>query len=361
MTGGQEASGAAAPAGLPDLPDTAPGARSAEEVLAWSRDLLDPALRAAVGTLPASMRRLTEYHFGWSDAQGQPAHAARGKAIRPALVLVAAEAVGGTATGALPAAVAVELVHNFSLIHDDVMDGDATRRHRPTVWSVFGLGQAILAGDALLNLAGDVLSSGYPAARRAAAMLSAAVNSLLDGQNADLDFEERSDVDLAECLRMTAGKTGALLGCAGALGALVGGGTPAQVNHLRCFGEHLGVAFQFVDDLLGIWADPAVTGKPIYSDLRNGKKSLPVVAALTSGTSASAELAALYLRDAPPSEAEVARAAALVEAAGGREWSQQQADELLAQAMHHLRRAGLRARSAAELGAVALLATHRDR
>src|SRR5262245_55722612 len=133
--------------------------RPAGEVLAWSRGLVVPALRKAVDQLPESMRAIAQYHFGWCDEHGNPALENGGKSIRPALVLLAAEAVGGSAASAVPAAVAVELIHNFSLLHDDVMDGDETRRHRATAWTVYGVNAAILAGDALQALAVDVLAA----------------------------------------------------------------------------------------------------------------------------------------------------------------------------------------------------------
>jgi geranylgeranyl diphosphate synthase type I len=330
-------------------------------VLAAGRAVLEPALRAAVDTLPGSMRGIAGYHLGWWDEHGRPVEAAGGKALRPVLALLAGEAVGGGHAAALPAAVAVELVHNFSLLHDDVMDGDRTRRHRRTAWSVFGLGQAILAGDALLTLAFDLLAgSGHPAAAEGTRILSAAVFRLQDGQSADLAFERRSDVELPECLRMAEDKTGALLGCACALGALFGGGDPARIGRLRAFGERLGLAFQLVDDLLGIWGAPAVTGKPVYSDLRNRKKSLPVVAALTSGTPAGQALAALYRDGRPLSDVDLARAAELVELAGGRAWSRARAGDLLAQAVRHLRSANPAGRAAGELADLARLATRRD-
>jgi geranylgeranyl diphosphate synthase type I len=340
--------------------------RSALEVLAWSRITVEPALRAAVDTLPSAMRRIAGYHFGWWDEHCQQesaadGHAKGGKAIRPALVLLSAQAVGGAPAAAVSAAVAVELVHNFSLLHDDVMDGDLTRRHRPTAWSVFGVNAAILAGDALLTLALDVLAaSGNPAATEGMRMLSAAVQDLVDGQSTDLSFEQRVQVELAECLRMAQGKTGALMGCACAVGACFGGGSPKQVEHFRDFGAHLGLAFQHVDDLLGIWGDPALTGKPVYSDLHSRKKSLPVVAALTSSTPAGRELAALYHRDQSLSGSDLVRAAELIDVAGGRAWSQTQADELLTQAMQDLTSANPTARAAQELAALARLATHRD-
>jgi geranylgeranyl diphosphate synthase type I len=339
--------------------------RPAREVLAWSRMVVEPALRAAVHRLPASMLRIAGYHFGWWNQAGQQYHAAEstngGKAIRPALALLSAQAVGGVPAAAVPAAVAVELVHNFSLLHDDVMDGDVTRRHRPTAWSVFGLNAAILAGDALLTLALDVLAaSGHPVATDGIRMLSATVQNLVAGQNADLAFEQRTEIALADCLWMAERKTGALMGCACAVGACFGGGSPEQVAALRGFGQHLGLAFQHVDDLLGIWGDPAVTGKSVYSDLRSRKKSLPVVAALTSDTPAGDELAALYHRDAALSETDLVHAADLIAIAGGRAWNQTQIDDLLARAMRELQAARPAQQAAGELGALARLATHRD-
>jgi geranylgeranyl diphosphate synthase, type I len=334
---------------------------TAPETLAWSRALVDPALRAAVDTLPESMRKIAGYHLGWWDAEGGGEPAPAGKALRPALVLLSAAVTGGSPRESVPAAVAVELVHNFSLLHDDVMDGDTTRRHRPTAWHQFGIGAAILAGDALLTLALDVLGgSGYPTAGRGMRMLSAAVQDLVDGQSADMAFEQRDGVEVGECEAMAAHKTAALLGCSCALGALFGGADDEQVRRMRLFGEHLGLAFQHVDDLLGIWGDPAVTGKPVYSDLRNRKKSLPVVSALASGTAAGAELAALYARTEPPSGPELERAAALVEAAGGRAWSQTEADELLTRALDQLGGTTGHGMAAAELAALARLVTNRD-
>jgi geranylgeranyl diphosphate synthase, type I len=342
--------------------------RSAREVLSWSRTTVEPALRAAIDTLPPAMQRIAGYHCGWWNEHGQPEQApdkvTGGKAIRPTLAVLSAEVVGGAPAVAVPAAVAVELVHNFSLLHDDVMDGDLTRRHRRTAWNVFGVNSAILAGDALLTLAFDVLAaSGHPAATDGIRMLSAAVQDLVEGQNVDLGFEQRAEVELGECLSMVEKKTSALMGCACALGASFGGGSLEQRERLRHFGRYLGVAFQHVDDLLGIWGDPAVTGKPVYSDLLSHKKSLPVVAALTSGTPAGHELAVLYHRQAPLSGAELVDAAELIELAGGRAWSQTQVDDLLAQAMRQLPPASPptpAARAVAELGALARLATHRD-
>ncbi|WP_084722794.1 family 2 encapsulin nanocompartment cargo protein polyprenyl transferase [Streptomonospora alba] len=335
--------------------------RPTAEVLADVRDVVDPALRAAVATLPLAPRAIADYHFGWRDEHGNPVAGASGKLFRPALALLAARAAGGAAHDAVPAAVAVELVHNFSLLHDDVMDGDTTRRHRATAWSVFGAGGAILAGDALLSLSFDTLAaSGHAASGDAARRLHTAVQRLIDGQSADMEFERRTDVDTAECRAMAEAKTGALLGGACALGAVFGGAGPRQVEDMRRFGELLGLAFQLADDLLGIWGDPAVTGKPVHSDLRNRKKSLPVVAALSADTAESGELVALLARDRPLEGAELIRAAELVELAGGRSWGEQETAALLQRALEHLRCASCAAVPAAELAALARLATRRD-
>ncbi|WP_245778051.1 family 2 encapsulin nanocompartment cargo protein polyprenyl transferase [Lentzea xinjiangensis] len=335
--------------------------RPAGEVLAWSRSLVLPALRKAVDQLPPSVRVVAEYHHGWRDEYGNPVLENGGKAIRPALALLAAEAVGGTASAAVPAAVAVELIHNFSLLHDDVMDRDTTRRHRATAWTVFGVNAAILAGDALQALAVDVLAaSGHPRALEAIRTLGDATVELLEGQALDLDFETRSEVAVSEVERMARAKTGALLGASTALGALYGDGTDEQIEAMRSYGTELGLAFQHVDDLLGIWGDLAVTGKAAHSDLVNRKKSLPVVYALSAGVPASGELGELYSGSQEMDAETLARAAALVAAAGGRAWSQAQADELHTRALVHLGEASPSARAAVELGTLAQLVTHRD-
>ncbi|KFU82026.1 geranylgeranyl diphosphate synthase, type I [Amycolatopsis lurida] len=338
-------------------------AGSAREALASGKATIVPALRTAVDALPGPVRRIAGYHFGWWDEDGRPAKiGGGGKAIRPTLTLLSAEAAGCRPAEALPAAVAVELVHNFSLLHDDVMDCDTTRHHRRTAWSVFGVGAAILTGDALLTLAFEVLAgSRHPAAPAGLKMLAAAVQQLVHGQSVDMSFEHRSVVSPAECLRMSEDKTASLLGCACALGASFGGATAENIERMRQFGSCLGLAFQHVDDLLGIWGEPDKTGKPVYSDLQNRKKSLPVVAALSSGTPAGRELADLYAGDAPLSANELARAAELIDLAGGRAWSEKQAERLLAQALQSLSSVASARGAVTRMTALAQLVTQRDR
>ncbi|MCP9970269.1 polyprenyl synthetase family protein [Actinomadura madurae] len=218
------------------------------------------------------------------DRRGRPPAAAGGKALRPALALLSARAAETSYETALPGAVAVEFVHAFSLLHDDIMDGDRTRRHRPAAWTVFGPSAAILGGDALLALSEELLLDQHTrGAHWAARALTAATQRLISGQALDIGFESRDDVALDECLTMAADKTGALLACACSIGAMLGEGPTRLVTALTGYGAELGLAFQLVDDLLGIWGSPETTGKPVLSDLRARKKSLPVVYALTSG------------------------------------------------------------------------------
>ena len=298
-----------------------------------SRDLVQPALQAAVRRLDPTSRAVASYHLGWTEADGSvrpTATGGGGKAVRPALALLSAQVAGAAAEPAIPGAVAVELVHNFSLLHDDVMDRDVERRHRRTVWSLWGEPCAILTGDAMLALAQQVLlDSDSPWATAALQLLLDATQQLIRGQVDDLAFESRDEVAVEECLQMAAGKTGALLSASAAIGAVLSGASADVRTALTGYGAHLGAAFQLVDDLLGIWGDPRVTGKPVLADLRARKKSLPVTYALSQGGSAAGELAAWYRRPQVPGEAELRRAADLVECCGGRRWATEQAREQL--------------------------------
>ncbi|TMR35930.1 polyprenyl synthetase family protein [Actinomadura geliboluensis] len=329
------------------------------------RELVDGALRAAVGRLDPRTYRVAAYHLGWTDEEGHPRKAPAGKALRPALALLSARAAVAPPESALPGAVAVELTHAFSLLHDDIMDGDRTRRHRPAAWTVFGEASAILTGDALLALAGEVLleAPGQGSARAARA-LSTATRRLIAGQSLDMDFESRRQVGVDECVAMASDKTAALLACSCSIGAVLDDAPRPLTEALEAFGTDLGIAFQLADDLLGIWGDPATTGKPAMSDLRSRKMSLPVVAALNSGTPEGAKLAALYARPGPreqePAESELAEAAALVEAAGGRAWAELEAESRVQRAAEHLLAARMPDSARTEFLRIADFVTRRD-
>lgn len=302
-----------------------------------ARDLMMPSMREAVDRLSPNIRRVVAYHLGWIDADGKDVIEPGGKAVRPALAYACAEAVGAAPETATPGAVAVELVHNFSLLHDDVMDRDTERRHRPTAWTLLGEGEAILAGDALLALAQErLIDPPTPERLRAAAALSEATADMITGQAQDLSFERRDDVGFEECVAMLANKTAALLACSCKLGAILGGGSMESVEALGSFGRSLGIAFQAVDDILGIWGRPEVTGKPAHSDLRQRKKSLPVVAALGAGGSAAEDIRRMLTSEGELDEEALARAAKLVEDNGGRSRAQEVASEALGHALASL-------------------------
>lgn len=263
---------------------------------------------------------MLRYHMGWADEQFRPVHAPTGKRLRPVFCLLACEVCGGNWEHALPAAAAVELIHNFSLIHDDIEDGDRTRRGRPTVWALWGIPQGLNAGDALFVLAHQALlrlgDRGVPPDRvvEAVHILDRACLRLTEGQYLDLLFEAVPDVTVGQYVQMVERKTGALLSAACELGALVAAAPPSFREQMARFGHYVGLAFQIRDDYLGIWGDPQRTGKPVGSDLQRRKKTYPVV----WGMERDAELRAL-LNQPSHSPEEIERALHLMEALGARE------------------------------------------
>lgn len=287
---------------------------------------LETELKAAIpeGGPADGLFAALRYHMGWADAHGRPAAAATGKRLRPILCLLICEGYGGDYRRALPAAAAIELLHNFTLIHDDIEDRSDERHHRATVWRLWGEAQAINAGDATFALAQLALlrlaDRGLSAARvlGAAQVLNRACLRICEGQYLDVDFERRGAVDEGTYLAMTAGKTAALIGCSLELGAVVAGASARERRVMREAGESLGLAYQVQDDVLGVWGDPAVTGKPTADDIRSGKKTLPVVHALaeTPGP-AGARIRSLLAKPALVEE-EVVEVVGILEQAGSR-------------------------------------------
>jgi geranylgeranyl diphosphate synthase type I len=320
--------------------------------LARARELVSPALQAALGRLEPGIREVVDYHFGFTDGQVD------GKAVRPALALLSAEAAGAPAEAGRDGAVAVELVHNFSLLHDDIMDRDRERHHRATAWTVFGESRAMLAGDALATLSLEVLlDAPTPERMRAGALVAAATQRMIAGQSRDLALEGRADVTLDECVAMLSAKTAALLACASSVGAVLAGAEDDLVARLSAFGEDVGIAFQAVDDQLGIWGQPERTGKSAWSDLRQRKSSLPVSAALQQD--GAGRLRGLLAKE-ELSEEELAELAELVERAGGRAWAAEEAERRLAAALAELEAADMPAETRGELATLARFIVSRD-
>jgi geranylgeranyl diphosphate synthase, type I len=342
------------------------GAATLPASLLLAREMVQPALRQCIDRLAPELRTVIAYHLGFVDRDGHPASGDGGKAVRPALAFLSAQAVGAPVDVAMPGAVAVELVHNFSLLHDDVMDGDLERRHRPTAWSLFGVGQAIVTGDALLVLAHELLlDRPSPERERASVALTRATASMIRGQAEDLAFESRLDVSIEECLRMSAHKTGALLGYASSVGAILAGADESVVKTLQEFGLHLGLAFQAVDDLLGIWGRPEATGKPVAGDLRSHKKTLPVVAALATltggdGSGGDGDRLVGFLSNGRLTEDDVMAAVSLIALGGGRERCVAEADRQLHLALRSLDRVGIDPGVRDQLAEVAAFVTARD-
>lgn len=251
---------------------------------------IETELRAAIGAGPSVLDAyylMLTYHMGWVDADNQALPIGQGgKRIRPLLTALTCAAVGGEWRASLPAAAAIELLHNFSLLHDDIQDDSPLRRGRPTVWKLWGAPQAINAGDAMFTLAHlaphrlRALGVGAEVVLDVLADFDATCLHLTQGQHLDMAFEQRVKVSVDEYLTMIEGKTAALVSACARIGARIGGADAATREHLAAYGRHLGLAFQIHDDWLGIWGDPEVTGKSAATDLQTRKKSLPVVYAL---------------------------------------------------------------------------------
>jgi geranylgeranyl diphosphate synthase, type I len=294
----------------------------------------DPALHDFYGQLA--------YHFGWADEQLRPASLPPGKRLRPVLMLWSCD-LAGAAAGAdgdtratrlhqsLPAAVAVELIHNFSLIHDDIEDRDEFRRHRRTLWSVWGEAQAINTGDGLFCLSHLALWEMAPRGvdpadiGRIAVLLDRTALRLTEGQHLDMAAEAHADMTQERYLAIITRKTAALMRAATEIGGRIGApATPAIAASLAEFGEAVGIAFQVRDDVLGIWAADAL-GKTAAGDVRRKKMSLPIIHALTNaGTADRKRLRAIYAERGPATDGEIAEVLGILDATDTRAWCRQE-------------------------------------
>ena len=289
---------------------------------------------------PDQFHGMLHYHMGWRDEQLQPAEVNAGKQIRPIICLLACEAAGSDWQQAVPAAAAIELLHNFSLIHDDIEDASPTRRGRKTLWTIWGTEQAINAGDAMFALAHLALTRlvdrgvGAETAVHALRRFDETCVRLTQGQHDDMDFERRDGVSVDDYLAMITGKTAVLLSLCTELGALIAGCDSQTVYNYAQFGLNLGLAFQVIDDILGIWGDEAVIGKSASTDILTKKKTLPVL----YGLNQNGALRQLYAQE-PTDEIFVQKAINVLNTTGARDYATQRATYYSQNALQHLEEA----------------------
>lgn len=290
---------------------------TAPEPLRRHRSEIEMALRGS-GKAAGLLGRMVAFHMGWQDERGRPIDGETGKRFRPALALWASGAAGGEAPEAMPAALAIEWLHNFTLIHDDIEDHDRLRHHRPTLWAQWGVAQAINVGDWMFaNAFAQLLGGGpHPERRRQAGrVLSVAIDEVIRGQMLDIGAEGRPQLAPAGYMRLIGGKTGALLGASLECGAVMAGASPADAARFRKSGRLLGLCFQLRDDWLGVWGDPKLTGKAADADLERRKVGHPVVAAYAVASPAQrAQLRTLFRSREPE---ETARIRQLLNELGG--------------------------------------------
>ncbi|MEE2885320.1 MAG: polyprenyl synthetase family protein [Chloroflexota bacterium] len=252
------------------------------------RASIDNALRTELSENSNPVYNMLRYNMGWVDLDGIPTDGKEGKALRPTLCLFACEAVGGFNRQAMPTAVALELIHCFSLIHDDIQDKDEFRHHRPTLWTVWGVPKALTAGNILRMVADMALeklrSEGIASdiSLQGVQMLTDAYLSMIEGQYLDLFYEGRHDISIPQYLDMISRKTGALIRCSTTIGAFIGNQDKQAVASMGRFGMSLGYIFQIRDDILGVWGDEQNTGKPVGADIKRKKNSLPIVYSMST-------------------------------------------------------------------------------
>ena len=332
------------------------------------RENIETELKSMILDQSLPLYRMMAYHMGWLDDQGDTTGAVEaesGKRIRPTLSALTCEALGGELKMALPAAAAVELVHNFSLIHNDIQDGTAERHNRPTVWWVWGPAQGINAGDGMHALARLSLlrqtEKGMPSekALRAVAILDTACLRLCEGQYLDLTYQERVDISQDAYFQMVAGKTAALMSCASELGALMASADEGVIQAMARYGQKLGLAFQIRDDILDLWGGES-TGVPLAGDILNKKKSLPIIYALKNATGTERRsLGDVYFKRVMEPE-DVQKIVEVLDSLGAREFSQEMADTLCQEAIEALNEAGPSLQGAEELSGLARYLVTRD-
>ncbi len=305
---------------------------------------------------------MLHYHMGWADEALKPTSVKGGKQIRPLLCLISCQAANGNWKQAIPAAAAIELLHNFSLIHDDIEDASPTRRGRNTLWKIWGIEQGINSGDALFaiaHLAMNRLIEQDINPRTVVHALRRFDETCIDlthGQYADIAFETRHTVTVDEYLAMIQGKTAVLISLCTELGAKIADSTPKTVSHFHQFGLKLGLAFQIIDDILGIWGDETIIGKSAATDIITKKKTLPVL----YGLSKSNQLRHLYAATEQPDSSFVDQAITILDQLDAYEFAKQYATNYSQSALKHLEAANPNGEAGEALYDLAHLLLKRD-
>jgi geranylgeranyl diphosphate synthase type I len=314
---------------------------SSAKSFTFHRDTVRVELKKVIDSCPPALRNILRYHMGWQDEYGHSCSKESGKFIRPILCLLSCQAVGGNRSRATPAAAAVELIHNFSLIHDDIEDTSYERHHRPTVWKLWGQSQAINAGDAmftlgylaLLRLKGKGIADEKIA--NCAEMLSVACLELCEGQYLDVEYEDRLDITVEDYLDMAGKKTAALFGVSTSLGACLGSEDSELPDLFGLFGGELGMAFQIEDDILGIWGVGESVGKSA-GDIYHRKKTLPVAYGLqTSKGATRRNLVKLYSQESIDGE-DIKEVIRILDDLGARSYAENLAEQYYRRALAQL-------------------------
>ncbi len=306
-------------------------------------------VRAVPAPQDADLPTLLQYHLGWVDQYGEAtAHPlSQGKSLRPTLCMFVCEALGGDPQRAIPAAAALELIHNFSLIHDDIQDQDVERRHQATVWSLWGAPKALLAGDAmqalgdLAMLRSNLLNVSPGVTLKVSEILTEGYLEMIEGQCLDLGFESRTDISTDDYLQMIALKTGALIRSSLEIGALLATEDHETTQAFASFGNYLGRTFQIRDDYLGIWGDENTTGKSTDNDIRRRKKSFPVVFALERASGGPRDDLLRIYQQERLSDSDVERVMTILGEVGAPEFSQSLTQESAEHAVQALEQVAL--------------------
>lgn len=297
---------------------------------------------------PKPLYDIMKYHLGWLDEDLKPVEQYGGKRFRPTMCLLTYNAISGVYDKALPAASAIELIHNFSLIHDDIEDMDTERRHKPTVWKRWGIPHAINAGDGMhvmANIAAlrlDELNVTHSKIIDVIRVLNLTVMELCEGQYLDMSFEGRIDVTTDMYLEMVSRKTAALIEASPHIGAMLATNDEELVGHFKKFGRKIGIAFQIIDDIIGIWQRTESTGKPMASDIKNKKKTLPVLYAFEKASKKDRDILIDTYNKNELSDDDVAKILNVLEDTCARDAAQKIATKFEREALEELDQTGIK-------------------